>query len=89
MKELLQKVFQAGTDFGHAMGIGRPTKGLKFDEWYSENEHKLKTHNEILQSEQIKNFLIWLEKEGYNCDFEWDDSTIEDYLKTTKLIIKK
>ena len=34
------------------------------------------------RSEQLKAFLLWLEKEGYNCDFEWDDTTIEDYLKS-------
>jgi hypothetical protein len=39
-------------------------------------------YNVVQQSEQFKDFLTWLEKEGYNCDFEWDDSTIEDYLKS-------
>ncbi len=34
------------------------------------------------RSEQLKAFLIWLEKEGYNLDFEWDDTTIEDHLKS-------
>jgi len=36
MKDLLKQAFQAGRDFGHAMGTGRPTYGLTFDEWYSE-----------------------------------------------------
>lgn len=40
MKELLKQAFQAGRDFGHAMGTGRPTYGLTFDEWYSENKNQ-------------------------------------------------
>jgi hypothetical protein len=42
--------------------------------------NKLPTSTPSQQSEQLKAFLIWLGKEGYNCDFEWDDSTIGDYL---------
>lgn len=43
---------------------------------------QLRKHAVVGQSEQLKAFLLWLEKEGYNCDFEWDDTTIEDYLKS-------
>ena len=42
----------------------------------------LRIHDVAGRSEQLKAFLLWLEKEGYNCDFEWDDTTIEDYLKS-------
>ena len=40
MKELLKQAFQAGRDFGNVMGTGRPTYGLSFNEWYSENENQ-------------------------------------------------
>jgi len=54
MKELLKQAFQAGRDFGHAMGTGRPTYGLTFDEWYSENEKQaLSIDNVVGQSEQL------------------------------------
>ena len=40
MKDLLKQAFQAGRDFGYAMGTSRPTYGLTFDEWHSENENQ-------------------------------------------------
>ncbi len=30
--------------------------------------------------ERLKSFLLWLEKEGYNLDFEWDENLIDEYL---------
>ena len=53
MKDLLKQAFQAGREFGHAMGTGRPTYGLTFDEWYSENEN---------QALSIANVMVELQK---------------------------
>jgi hypothetical protein len=43
---------------------------------------QLRKHAVVGRSEQLKAFLLWLEKECYNLDFEWDDTTIEDFLKS-------
>ena len=45
-------------------------------------DQALRIHDVVGRSEQLKAFLTWLEKEGYNCDFEWDETTIEDYIKS-------
>jgi hypothetical protein len=53
MKDLFKQAFQAGRDFGHAMSTGRPTHGLTFDEWYSENEGQVLSIINVKQSKQL------------------------------------
>jgi hypothetical protein len=33
-RERIEEAFNAGRDFGHAMGVGRPTYGMKFKDYY-------------------------------------------------------
>jgi hypothetical protein len=61
------------------MNIGYKTAILDVLELVNEY---LDLDNVVEQSLLLKDFLIWLEREGYNCDFEWDDTTIEDYIKS-------
>jgi len=32
----------------------------------------------------LPTFLTWLEKEGYNVDFEWDDTLIDEFLNNNQ-----
>jgi hypothetical protein len=47
--------------------------------WYRLHAQKIA---DKMVSENIKSFLIWLEREEYNVDFEWDDNLINEYLKS-------
>ena len=32
-----------------------------------------------IEKNNLMKFLFWLEKNGYNLDFEWDSSVIDDF----------
>ena len=51
MEKLFKDAFEAGKDLGHAMATGKPTYGLNFNEWYT--NQVLRIHDVVRRNEQF------------------------------------